>query len=839
MVTPMARWWSSMAVLTALLLSGASAWATVWPSSHQRIADALTHGDVSERRGAAAKLTTLPPKLGKELARQALRDSDIEVRLFAARAAAELGVERAGAEVTEWLSDRDVRLRVAACELIEASPTPESVQALARVLGDAQAPVRKAAAAAMGSSGLADAVSPLLGYLDDTAAPVRLEVVRALGRLGDARAVVPLVSKLQDQEADVRREAARALGQLGDTRATSTLMLALQDQSVNVRVQALEALGKLRASEATTAIAALLTGEGETVADAQGAVRDGALRALGRIGTPEAVKLLIDALEREGPLPLGGDEPAPVRDALVQAGRPAIDGLTATLGTTPSQRLASSAALALGALRASEAFPAIVRASQRGSVSLDAALLSLASIGDKRALAFVLEHLGGADVRVRQVAVRAASDLLDPADRDGRAVDVVRDRVLDLTAPVGERIALVRLLGRTGSPRAEPVLLSLSKSRPVGLRIAVIEAFGELGAGGPKVHAALFEALDHPSSQRMRMAAATSLGRIGKDSAARQLLHRLGVSAEQDRGAIGIALSGALSRSRDTALVAQVRKEIRSAPSTARDALIEGLGRMNNPRAAALLVELSKSSDPDDRRKVAEALGGHASGEKGLVTLLRDPDPAVRANAAWSLGRVGSSRSLTSLGPLLRDLDVAVAGNAALALAKLAARHRGSANAKLLCGALNDYRPYVRANALAGMRIAGVSCDDSAGRRLLRRDRAWRVRYSAAGLLRSRAASSKDSRLDVRALARCASEDRDAAVAARCREDSPQPAGAHDVLVYVVPDGETAPVPRAAFALVLADGAMRLGVADRRGALFEEKAPNGRIELAVPAALVP
>ncbi|HZO16484.1 MAG TPA: HEAT repeat domain-containing protein, partial [Polyangiaceae bacterium] len=108
------------------VLGTSTAAASVWPSSHQRIADALTHGDVSERRGAAAKLTQLPPKLARELSRQALRDNDIEVRLFAARAAAELGVSRAGDEVMEWLSDRDVRLRVAACELIEASPTPQS-----------------------------------------------------------------------------------------------------------------------------------------------------------------------------------------------------------------------------------------------------------------------------------------------------------------------------------------------------------------------------------------------------------------------------------------------------------------------------------------------------------------------------------------------------------------------------------------------------------------------------------------------------------------------------------------------------------------------------------------
>jgi hypothetical protein len=55
--------------------------------------------------------------------------------------------------------------------------------------------------------------------------------------------------------------------------------------------------------------------------------------------------------------------------------------------------------------------------------------------------------------------------------------------------------------------------------------------------------------------------------------------------------------------------------------------------------------------------------------------------------------------------------------------------------------------------------------------------------------------------------------------------------------VFVVPDGSTAPVARAPFALVLADGTLRLGISDRRGVLFEAQAPDGEVELAVPAAL--
>jgi hypothetical protein len=182
---------------------------------------------------------------------------------------------------------------------------------------------------------------------------------------------------------------------------------------------------------------------------------------------------------------------------------------------------------------------------------------------------------------------------------------------------------------------------------------------------------------------------------------------------------------------------------------------------------------------------------------------------------------------------------VAVAGNATVALARVAKRSgAAAAAAKPLCGALADYRSYVRVGALTGLRLASISCDKaSAVRRVLRNDRSWRVRLAAAALLRLELNGKRASVAVKRALWRCAVEDRDALVAERCGSDPDPPAGAHDVTVYVVPDGKPDPRARAPFALVLPDGSMRLGVADRRGAMFEPAVPGGRLELAVPAAL--
>jgi HEAT repeat protein len=887
--------------LSFVVSLGSPAAASVWPSSHQRIATALASGDAADRRSAASRLLELPPKMARELARTALRDGDTEVRLSAAHAAASLGVEGAGDEVLAWLQDRDARLRTAACELIQAAPTNQSVQALARVLADAKPEVREAAAAAMGSSGMSETVSPLLGHLDDTSIAVRLAVVRALGRLGDDRAVVPLVSKLQDQEQDVRREAARALGLIGDKQAAATLELALQDKSLQVRVEALEALGRLRADAAVTAISAQLAAavadpSAWSINQSELATREAALVALGRIATPGAIKVLIDELEKEGAVPYDSSSRAPVRRALTLAAAAGEQALIDVLAGAPSQVLASAAAFALGDLAAASpattsaasASQAIVRAAQRGTVELNAALASLRRTGDKSALPFVLEHVDHADAGVRESVVAVAIALADPRDQDGRAVDVVRERVLDLGAPVGERASLVRLLGRTGSPRALELVLSLTPPKRAGepkrpessvLRTAVVEALGELAVESPQVDEQLLDAIGH-SSERLRMAAAKSLAKVASDKATKELIVRLGTSAEQDRAALGLAVSGALGRSRDPELVKQAATALRTLSGRSRDALIEGLGRMRIVDATQLLGELKKSTDADDRRKVAEALAGQSGGEAVAVALLADADPTVRASAAWSLVRVGGEKSLGAVTRALGDSDVAVAGNAAVALAEIAKRaNKPAPAAAALCGALEDYRSYVRASALFGLTTLTSNCPGGGIRRLLTTDPSWRVRSAASDALQAAAppvpsnpgtpadaprvaATPNDgaaptakptpppvdpaveAALDRRALVRCAIEDRDASVAARCAA-GPRPRSTtpntrtHDVLVYVVPDGATAPLARAPFALVLPTGALRLGVADRRGALFEIAAPAGTIELAVPAALAP
>ena len=172
--------------------------------------------------------------------------------------------------------------------------------------------------------------------------------------------------------------------------------------------------------------------------------------------------------------------------------------------------------------------------------------------------------------------------------------------------------------------------------------------------------------------------------------------------------------------------------------------------------------------------------------------------------------------------------------NAAAAIGRIAARTRGSdLVSHSLCVHVSDARSYVRANALVGIALAGGRCGDgSLERGVLADDTNEDVR-AAAALALSRAPAADDRR----ALDRCARVDPSGAVALRCRGHSEAPQRTHAVLVYVVPEGAIAPRPRCSYAMLLADGTIHAGTADRRGASFDPVAPEGDAMLRPPSTI--
>jgi HEAT repeat protein len=214
---------------------------------------------------------------------------------------------------------------------------------------------------------------------------------------------------------------------------------------------------------------------------------------------------------------------------------------------------------------------------------------------------------------------------------------------------------------------------------------------------------------------------------------------------------------------------------------------------------------------------------------------LRDGDARVRSNAAWALGFVDASAASTARTALelaLKDREATVLGNAAVSLGRLA-RSQPTLAATALCGALlRDARASVREQALRGLALAGARCSDRFPSTLLASDARASVRRAAAELLLQHAVDTPERQ----ALARCQDHDRHASVAEACAGVArPITAELEPTAVLIVQSVGGDPTPGAPFALLWADGGLRLGSADRRGGVFEPRAPRGTVE-ALPYA---
>ncbi len=822
------------AIWGALGLAGAiftckGAHALVWPDVPERIERALASPDPASRRNAARELSTLGVQRATPLVLKALGDADTEVRLAAAQSAIRLHVAPATDVAIQWLGERETKLRVAACDVAQAMPNPRSVQALARALGDSDPQVRASCADALGAQGSPEAVAPLSGKLDDPTPNVRSQVARALARLGDARAVVPLVGKVQDSVPDVRQAVVRALGDLGDARATQALLLALRDNVAEVKIEALAAIGRLRAPEAVDAIAPLAL-------ERNPSVRQAALVALGRIATPGAVRALIRALGTQEDA-TAGLERTPVRDALVAAGAPAATELTALLERPVMPAVATSAAWVLGELRATSSAPAIVAALRKGTLPPAAALHALAGAGTPDQVPVVLEFVADPSHVNREEALRAATALLDPTRPDGRAVEPLAATLRNPRLSPQERASVATLLGRTGAPRAAAELTGLVAAKDPSLRLAAIDALGALGSGGSIVDDALVPLLSD-TDPAARLHASVALASSGGPKARDALLGKLDGGEEVDRFAVLAALGGILERHPDEHAATRLANELAVAAGPERDAVIEAAGRARLPSAVASLGAIAKSADVDDRRTAASLLAAHRGSPAAFATaraLLGDPDPTVRAQAAFAIGALGDAGTIGLLVPLAKAGDADVAGNAVGAIARIALASGKSAAPAVsgaVCSMLADGRTTVRANALAALAAAGARCGDGrAERKLLSEDASDLVRANAA-----RAVAATPSADDRAALDRCASSDRSAEVARRCRPRpatqaprAPSKLGA--VTAFVVGENGGPAKPRAPFLIEYEGGILRAGIADRRGATFDPAAPAGEVVL--------
>jgi HEAT repeat protein len=141
---------------------------------------------------------------------------------------------------------------------------------------------------------LGSGVRTMIQMLDDPRWYVVRNAADLLGRIGALAAEGPLVRALRHDEPRVRRSAALALARLGTPAAFSALRDALTDAAPGVRMHAVLALATRKDASSAAALTKVL--DVETDPEVQQTI----FTALGKIGTPGAVRRLIEAATNEG-----------------------------------------------------------------------------------------------------------------------------------------------------------------------------------------------------------------------------------------------------------------------------------------------------------------------------------------------------------------------------------------------------------------------------------------------------------------------------------------------------------------------------------------------------------
>ena len=264
--------------------------------------DFYNQGTVA-RRAVMATLVLRPDARLSDLVARGLGDLDETVRRNAIRAAGNLG---AAAPID----------RLAKNLQTSSGETLDTLRALG-VIGRPAAPLLRRyllarppaddllaeALLAYGPQADRDDIPWIAEHLKSPSKYVRSASASALGEIAHPAAQAALMLAVDDPEPLVRACVARALGKIGTTYASRQLVVMLQDSSALVRSLAAWGLGQSRYPDAVAPLVAIArtTATATEVPLRAGRVfgrpEQAAVEALGRIGTPEAVAALLEAME--------------------------------------------------------------------------------------------------------------------------------------------------------------------------------------------------------------------------------------------------------------------------------------------------------------------------------------------------------------------------------------------------------------------------------------------------------------------------------------------------------------------------------------------------------------
>ena len=529
----------------------------------------------------------------------------------------------------------------------------------------------------------------LMVALSDPSPRVRSIVCDTLSENSDARVIASLLEFLRDPDPGIRSLSMSVLSRLGAL-ALPQVEKYLNDGDPDVRIFAAGVMGETRLKKAFTGLKMALETPEENL-------RYAAAEALGKIGEPKAIPLLIDCLD----------------DQWVRY--PAIESL--------------------GQLKASEAIPDLIRLYGEDEWVRLAVIEAIGRIGSSEEIQFLVDQMDESDDLVMQacftslarIEQRCSCGAFEMLRNTGLDVDGIITAGLDAHDPEIRKLAIwtlgmigdqdhIHLLVNQLSDFDDDVLntarqaISTLGARHVGALTAYLESINEAslkkdlieilaGIGDPIAIQAviknledgdeyvretsaralglfksrlaadsLIEHLSDPSG-RVRASCASSLGALKAVKATRNLLKSLEDNFVEAREAASEALGkiGTAEAIRHVgALLKHDRVEVRQAA-------VQCLGLMMDKRAETYLIEALTNPDRGVRRFAANMLGKRKTVQalRPLMICLLDEDWQVRKCAASALGSINDSRCVDALISAMNDENIWVRYASAIAVGKI------------------------------------------------------------------------------------------------------------------------------------------------------------------------
>ncbi len=275
------------------------------------------------RTQVARLLARFDSVLSQRALHRLLKDESKAVRMAALEGLTRMGAALDVEELCALLRDPDLQIQAKAVDALVELNHPDTVRHLVALLQDESEYVRRAAVEVLNEIADSRAVKHLLAAVKDKDWWVRSRAADALGKVGGGRVVEAVIRLIGDEDPYIRRSAVEVMNALieastrrGDKaqvlRGFAPLLRALQDSDWWVRERAVDGLAELGDKRAVPILIRLLEKESARAAARQSGGGKGngeahpsaqmvivLLRALGRLGAPEAVEPVLKQL-REG-----------------------------------------------------------------------------------------------------------------------------------------------------------------------------------------------------------------------------------------------------------------------------------------------------------------------------------------------------------------------------------------------------------------------------------------------------------------------------------------------------------------------------------------------------------